>query len=550
MGALNATVGVGDMSMQDLADAMGTGAVAVVKQYGLSITDVGAALAVFGDNNIRGAQAGTALRMAVQSLAVPAKTGQAALEKLGLQSDTLAKDMQTGGLNKAIQDLHTHLQDAGISAEQQGQILTEAFGKKAGTGLNILVGQFDRLQSKYPALEEGAKGFGAAWQGTQGTMKQQLDQIEMSFKALMITIGEKLIPVVQSMISFFAAHTEVLKVLGIVVGVFLVGAFTAWAVSVIAATWPILLIIAAVAAVVVGIYELWKHWDTVWGAIKTAAETFGHWMWDFFVQWLFHDGIEVGFDAVKNALITAFNAVWTAFKAVGDAFVTAWNAVCFALSTAWNAVINFFVNIWTTNVNLIKLIWSTATGWISGAWNTCVGFVVGVWNGAVGFFSGAINSIKGFFTGLWGAITGGIDGAVGYVKRVVGDMVTAVKGAVDKAKGMINSIPVVGTVAKFLGFAHGGVVGHAAEGGVKGNWITMNERGGELVSLPTGSKVYSHEDTGRYIQQAGGGGGGSKRIVLELRSSGSDIDELILFILRHAIRVRGGDVQVVLGQAS
>ncbi|MCK9876624.1 phage tail tape measure protein [Frankia sp. Ag45/Mut15] len=189
MGYLNATVGSGDMSMQDLANAMGTGAVAVVKGYGLSIKDVGAALAVFGDNNIRGAQAGTNLRMVVQSLAVPAKGGADALERLGLTQDSLAKDMQKGGLNAAVTDLHTRLEKAGISAQQQGQVLTEAFGKKAGTGLAILVSQFDRLESKYPELEHGATRFGEAWAGTQKTTKQKIDELKGSFDALLINIG-------------------------------------------------------------------------------------------------------------------------------------------------------------------------------------------------------------------------------------------------------------------------------------------------------------------------------------------------------------------------
>ncbi len=189
MGYLNATVGSGDMSMQDLANAMGTGAVAVVKGYGLSIKDVGAALAVFGDNNIRGAQAGTNLRMVVQSLAVPAKGGADALTRLGLTQDTLAKDMQKGGLNAAIVDLHNRMNAAGISAQQQGQILTEAFGKKAGTGLAILVSQFDRLQSKYPELEHGAHNFGSAWDNTAKGTKQKIDQLKGSFDALLINVG-------------------------------------------------------------------------------------------------------------------------------------------------------------------------------------------------------------------------------------------------------------------------------------------------------------------------------------------------------------------------
>ncbi|KJE20357.1 phage tail tape measure protein, TP901 family [Frankia torreyi] len=190
MGYLNATVGAGDMSMQNLADAMGTGAVAVVKGYGLSIKDVGAALAVLGDNNIRGAQAGTQLRMTVQSLAVPAKAGKAALEQLGLSQDTLAKDMQRGGLNAAITDLHNRLKAAGIGANEAGNVLTQAFGKKAGTGVNILVDQFDRLQSKYPELEKGAHEFGGAWDTTATTTKQKIADMKGAFDSFLIKVGQ------------------------------------------------------------------------------------------------------------------------------------------------------------------------------------------------------------------------------------------------------------------------------------------------------------------------------------------------------------------------
>jgi hypothetical protein len=76
MGQLIAIVGTGDMKLTDLNQALGSGILTVVKGYGLSLTDVGAALATFGDNNIRGADAATMLRMAVQAMAVPAKAGR------------------------------------------------------------------------------------------------------------------------------------------------------------------------------------------------------------------------------------------------------------------------------------------------------------------------------------------------------------------------------------------------------------------------------------------------------------------------------------------
>ena len=38
-----------------------------------------------------------------------------------------------------------------------------------------------------------------------------------------------------------------------------------------AAIWPIALIVLGVAALIVAVYELWKHWNTVWGWIKDSG---------------------------------------------------------------------------------------------------------------------------------------------------------------------------------------------------------------------------------------------------------------------------------------
>jgi TP901 family phage tail tape measure protein len=229
MGVLNATVGVGDMKMQDLASAFGSGMVATVKGFGLSITDIGAALAVFGDNNIRGALAGNQLRMSVMALGKPVSTSEAALKTLGLTATTLAEDMQRGGLKLALEDLVGRMEAAGISADQQGQIITDAFGRKAGAGLNVLVGQMDRLESKYPALEEGAQGFGKAWERTQQTLAQQTKQLEGTFQALMITLGEKLIPPLQKATTWMLNNRDTMIEVAKGVGI-LMTALTAFAV--------------------------------------------------------------------------------------------------------------------------------------------------------------------------------------------------------------------------------------------------------------------------------------------------------------------------------
>jgi TP901 family phage tail tape measure protein len=194
MGRLNATVGAGDMSMQDLADALGTGMLAVVKGFGVTLSDVSAGLATFGDNNMRGALAGNQLRMSVQALVKPAAAGDKMLRDMGLTAHKISVDMQQGGLNKALIDLKSHMDKAGVSGNKVGEWLTNAFGRKAGTGLNILIGQFDRFESKFEEADKGAKQFGQDWAVQQQQFSQVLKQLEAGAEAIGIKLGNFLIP--------------------------------------------------------------------------------------------------------------------------------------------------------------------------------------------------------------------------------------------------------------------------------------------------------------------------------------------------------------------
>lgn len=307
MGALNAVVGAGDMTMQDLADAMGTGVLAVVKNYGLSLTDAGAALATFGDNNIRGATAATALRMAVQALAVPAKAGTAFLDKMGMSTTQLAVDMQRGGLVPALQDLKTHIEAAGYTSVQTGQILTQIFGKRAGVGVAVLYDQLDRLKSKYGDISNASKNFGDAWAETQKTFKQQWAELAKTVEAIAIRIGLWLIPklqelaaVVMQVVQWFERHKTVALALGVAIGTVLVVAIgyyiagmVAAAAATLAATWPVLAIIAAIAALAAGVVYAYTHWqwfrdtvDTVWQWIQRTLwpglQSFAAWLGSLF----------------------------------------------------------------------------------------------------------------------------------------------------------------------------------------------------------------------------------------------------------------------------
>lgn len=100
------------------------------------------------------------------------------------------------------------------------------------------------------------------------------------------------------------------------------------------------------------------------------------------------------------------------------------------------------------------------------------------------------------------------------------------------------------------GRAIGGVIGKFANGGVagiRGAMALVGEQGPELVRLPYGSSVMPAGQT-RQMMGGGGGGGTPAPVVLEFRSGGSRLDDLLIELVREQVRIKGGNVQTVLGK--
>ena len=395
MGALNAIVGAGDMKMQDLAEAMGSGVLAVVKGYGLSLKDVGAALATFGDLNVRGANAATFLRMAVQSLAVPAAAGKKLLEGMGLSMTTLGADMRQGGLMKALDDLQAHFKAAGITAKEQGDVITQIFGKKAGPGLSILMEQMDRLKSKYPAITEGANKFGDAWHKTQQNLSQQWDQLRGTFDALMTSIGTRLIPVLSSIASFLLRNKGIIEtltpvVLGLVAAFALVETVMK-AVKIASAAFtlltnPVGLVIVAVAALAIGIYELVKHFS----AVKHAATEVFDWIKS---HWLLLTPLLATPLGPIIALGLGIYELVKHFKAVEGAAKTAWHAIEDAWAHVWSAVI-------APVVKAFDAVKSAITGGFDGWWKSHGKEIEQVWHAIWSVISAVFKAFWDYTAGI------------------------------------------------------------------------------------------------------------------------------------------------------
>jgi TP901 family phage tail tape measure protein len=208
MAVLNATVGAGNMRMQDLATALGN-VLPQATTAGLSLTDVGAAMATMTDNGMPAADAATRLHMAISLMEAPTAAATKALASIGITQLQLADDMRTQGLLPALQDLHDHLVSTGLTADQQAMVLSQAFGGGRTSGaIDLLLNNLDRVQQKYALINTGVGTFQQKVQDQAGTTAAQFAQMQASVSASMVQIGNALIPIEAEILPKLAAAVK------------------------------------------------------------------------------------------------------------------------------------------------------------------------------------------------------------------------------------------------------------------------------------------------------------------------------------------------------
>jgi TP901 family phage tail tape measure protein len=445
MGELNAIVGAGDMTMQDLANAMGSGLMAVAKSYGQSITEVGAALATFGDNNIRGARAATDLRMAWQAIQAPMKGGEAVLNSLGLQMNTLSDTMTHHGMTAAIQQFVDHLKSSHVPISEWGQYVTEIFGKRAGVGIGVMVDQLDRLKSKFPDLQHGASDFGNAWAATQATMKQHLHELEAGFQTLMIKIGNGLLPAVNSFMAMIVRNLPAIEHFGTeiahLVAPFVTAFFTGLDAILKVLLGPLKDVTIAIAGVGVALAAIslinpWvaliaglitlvgliiKYHQQIWNTIKGTWDKVSAFFKKFWPE--IAVGALVAFGPIVTGMIALAAVIIKYHKQILDAIEKTWDAaskfvvkvfddIVKAVTKTFDdikrAVTSGFDAWWKSHGQEIEQVWNTAWDGIKGAftvvWDTIVQTATTAWSELMDVLKPGLDLLGVLFKTTWDAI--------------------------------------------------------------------------------------------------------------------------------------------------
>lgn len=193
---VNAVIGAGNMTMTDFTDALSTGILPTAKTFGLTMKDVGSALALFTDEGVPANTAATRLRMSLSLLGAPSAKAEGQLESIGLTGLKLANDMRKpSGLIKAIGDLKSHLDASGMSASEQAQMLSHAFGGgRSSSAILSMVNNYSVLQKKQAQVTAGMSKFGAAVRAQAATPAAKFHQAIASLETAGVQLGNALLP--------------------------------------------------------------------------------------------------------------------------------------------------------------------------------------------------------------------------------------------------------------------------------------------------------------------------------------------------------------------
>lgn len=566
MGLLDATIGQGNMRMDELVAALGTGILPAAKNFGLTLRDVGAALATLTDNGMRADESATRLRMTFSLMAAPTQKAKDALATIGLGAYDLANDMRgPNGLVTAVKDLNQHLQDSGANATQQAAILSEAFGGgRTSAAILTLTQQVDRLSTKYEMIGAQADTFNEKVAATHQTNLYKMNAAMAGMSAVMIDLGGTVMPIVVQMLQQLATwlqkasawwdglssstQSTIVKVLAVTaalgpllyilgtvttaIGYLVIGVGKVFTAIQFLVTWlPILwtafvaggpivwAITAAVVALALLAIVVYKNWGPIsaffkqmWADIK--------FVWDATIDYIsdkmlaFAGAWNAAWSAIGNFLKEVWNGIIMAARIAIDLLVGAiiidlnflfpgWQKVLKSLYTAW-------VDFWTSVRTIAAALWTA----IAAGFQAFIG-------GLVAFFAPKLKAIADAWQLTWGGIRDFFNAVAGVLRSAVDSTFTWISNKVQNVLDLWNKM--VGVVSKPVNSVFGAVssfgntVGSAFNSVVQTGASVMHFEKGGYVNAPRGTEVPAILHGGEQVipaEQNTGRGGGSQNIVL------------------------------------
>ena len=384
----------------------------LAQSMGLSIEDVTTALSAMSMAGIKGSQAGTSLRTVLANMAKPSKTVATAMEELGLIITN--SDGSFKSLDQIVTIMRTEF--AGLTEDQKAYYATALAGKE---GMSGLISLLNLTQEEYDALSASMNNCsgiaGETASVMQDNLQSKVEQLGGSLESLAIKLSEYVIPYLTGLVEKITAAVDVFTNLspGVQKAILVIA-------GIVAVVGPLLIIVGKVISAVGTIMTIIPKLAGVINVVKTAFAALNATM--------LANPIVLIIAAIA-ALVAAFIYLWNTNEEFRQFWIDLWENIKEVAIAAWNAIKEFLAAAW-------QAISSTA----QSIWNGIKDFFADLWEGIKETASGILDTIKNGFNDAVSFITGLASSAYTWGSDIISGIVDGIESCIDKVKNAVTNV--------------------------------------------------------------------------------------------------------------
>lgn len=435
-----------------------------IKMLGLSFEE---GVALLGQFETSGVDASSALSGLTKAAGSYAKQGKTLKEGLAETIDKIKNTTsETEAMGLAMEIFGAKKAPQMIDAIKRGSFDFQSFAESAEYSVGAVSKTFEATLDPIDKFKTAQNSVTLAMSELGAAIAETLAPIFEVLGNIVKDIAEWFSGLPGPVKEFIVILGGVVTVAGILVPIFLTLQAAAVALgtsigAMIATAAPIIgiaaLIVAAIAAVIIGIKYLWDTNEgfrdavmTVWNAILEVINKVVSEVSDFIMSMF---GVVVNWWTENQELIrSSAETVWNAIQTVIDAVMTylgpliegAWANIQLAITTAWEVIKTVVETAINVVLGIIKAVMQIITGDWSGAWETIKSTISTVWNaiqsisqtilGAIqSYISNTLNAISGAVSGVWNGIKSTISNVLSGIYNNVTSIWSGIKNAIGSA---------------------------------------------------------------------------------------------------------------------
>ena len=441
--AITAASNYSSADVADLGEALSKCS-AAASGMNQNVYDTSAALAVLANAGVKGSEAGTGLSNIFERMANPKNVEN--LTGIGVAV------FDAEGKMRSLVDIATDFDEKtkNMTGAEKQYIALQAFGDVGGRAFTKLAGNAEAFKKQQQQITDSQGAMNQAYEEMNQSLGANLQLAKNSGMAILYKIGEKLAPQVKEITDYIVDLSKKISRAD--------DGTLDWVIS--------------IGKVVVGLFAFFKAASTTMSIVSTIAANMKTLRAVFSI-------IQIAASGLFKVLIIGIRAVATAFltNPIGLA-ITAIIVVLMLLYYNWDTVKDYLIAGW----NMLKNAINSVVNWFNGT-------LVPAWNDG-------INAIGNFFSNLWEGIKAGVSGAVSFIKEGINTIISALNGISFHipdwvpnwgGKDFSLNIPLL-----FTGTENW-----------KGGLAKIHDQGGEIIDLPSGTRVMPHDKSVKEAREMG-----------------------------------------------